>query len=487
MAAADRQAAGGSGEHTGQLRAGPCAETSPPNNPRLSRWQSAPDRYPAARHRHHGVVHGHGVTIFENRAEAGRRLAPLLERERAPGAVVVGLARGGVVVADEVGRELGLPVDALAVRKVGHPWQPEYAIGAVTPGGGCYVRARDGLTDQQILDAVAAAERQAEALDRVLHDAGPALPVAGRPVILVDDGLATGATMTAAVRWARAQGASSVVVAVPVGAPETIARLEREADSVVAWEAPADLGAVGLWYRDFRPVDDRAVVALLGRGAAPRAGTRVRSRAMEIPCGSVALPGDLTLVPDATGIVVFAHGSGSSRRSPRNLLVAEALHEARLGTLLFDLLTAEEAADRANVFDVPLLAARLTAAHERTAAETGGSLPVGYFGASTGAAAALWAAAEPGADVGAVVSRGGRPDLAAPRLGSVAAPTLLVVGSRDELVLEVNREAARTLVCQHELVVVPGASHLFEEPGALDIVVERATAWFTRHLGAAGR
>jgi predicted phosphoribosyltransferase/predicted alpha/beta-hydrolase family hydrolase len=428
------------------------------------------------------------VTVFQDRAEAGRRLAPLLERQRSPGAVVVGLARGGVVVAEEVGRELGLPVDALAVRKVGHPWQPEYAIGAVTPGGGCYVRARNGLNDQQVLDAVAAAERRAEALDHVLHDATPALPVAGRPVILVDDGLATGATMTAAVRWAKAQGASRVVVAVPVGAPETIARLEREADAVVAYEAPADLGAVGLWYRDFRPVDDRAVVALLERGAPPRTATQeVRGRAIEIPCGPVALPGDLTTAPDAIGIVVFAHGSGSSRRSPRNLLVAEALQEARLGTLLFDLLTAEEATDRANVFDVALLAARLAAAHERTAAETGGSLPVGYFGASTGAAAALWAAAEPGAGVGAVVSRGGRPDLAAPRLGSVKAPTLLLVGSRDELVLDLNREAARSLACEHELVVVPGATHLFEEPGALDIVVEHATAWFTRHLGSAGR
>jgi predicted phosphoribosyltransferase/predicted alpha/beta-hydrolase family hydrolase len=438
--------------------------------------------------RHHWVVHAGGVTVFQDRAEAGRRLAPLLEGERAPGAVVVGLARGGVVVAGEVGRELGLPVDALAVRKVGHPWQPEYAIGAVTPRGGCYVRARDGLTDEQVLDAVAGAERRAEALDRVLHDARPPLPVSGRPVILVDDGLATGATMTAAVRWARAHGASRVVVAVPVGAPETIARLEREADVVVAFEAPAELGAVGAWYRDFRPVDDRAVVTLLEQGASPRAGTQeVSSRAIQIPCGPVALPGDLTTVPDANGIVVFAHGSGSSRRSPRNLLVAGALQEAGLGTLLFDLLTAEEAADRANVFDVPLLAARLDAAHERAAAETGHSLPVGYFGASTGAAAALWTAGAPGAGVGAVVSRGGRPDLAAPRLGSVTAPTLLLVGSHDEVVLDLNREAARALACEHELVVVPGASHLFEEPGALELVVEHATRWFTQHLGSAGR
>jgi dienelactone hydrolase len=195
------------------------------------------------------------------------------------------------------------------------------------------------------------------------------------------------------------------------------------------------------------------------------------------------LPGELSLPAAPSGVVAFAHGSGSSRLSPRNLQVAQALDAAGLATLLFDLLTDREAADRANVFDVELLAGRLAAAtrwlgaHPETA-----SLPVGYFGASTGAAAALWAAADPAHDVRAVVSRGGRPDLALARLPRVRAATLLVVGGADEVVLELNRRALAELrSCEHDLVVVAGATHLFEEPGALERVAGLAAEWFRRH------
>jgi putative phosphoribosyl transferase len=211
-------------------------------------------------------------------------------------------------------------------------------------------------------------------------------------------------------------------------------------------------------------------------------------RDVTIPTDTVALPGELVVPPGAAGVVVFAHGSGSSRRSPRNVAVARALNRGGLGTLLFDLLTSEEAADRRNVFDVPLLARRLEAARQFLSArpETA-SLPVEYFGASTGAAAALWAAAEEQAGVRAVVSRGGRPDLAGPRLGQVRAPTLLIVGGADELVLELNRRALSLLPGSgNELVVVPGATHLFEEPGALERVADLACRWFTAHaLGQA--
>jgi putative phosphoribosyl transferase len=159
--------------------------------------------------------------------------------------------------------------------------------------------------------------------------------------------------------------------------------------------------------------------------------------------------------------VLFAHGSGSGRASPRNRLVARLLNEAGVATLLFDLLTEDEALDRDNVFDIPLLATRLVAAHRfvEQASETE-SLPVGYFGASTGAAAALVAAADPELEVAAVVSRGGRPDLAAGKLGLVTAPTLLIVGGHDDVVIELNRRAAEQLRCEHELVIVPGATHL---------------------------
>jgi putative phosphoribosyl transferase len=206
---------------------------------------------------------------------------------------------------------------------------------------------------------------------------------------------------------------------------------------------------------------------------------------VEIRAGRVSLPGDLTLPDGASGLVVFAHGSGSSRKSPRNRLVAETLHEAGLGTLLFDLLTPEEEVDRANVFDIELLAGRLVAATEWVDAEVPGP-SLGYFGASTGAAAALWAAADLGTRVAAVVSRGGRPDLAGPRLGDVRAPTLLIVGENDRQVLELNREAQRSLRCPNELAVVPRATHLFEEPGALEEVARLATEWFAKYLGRSG-
>ncbi|GGT39830.1 dienelactone hydrolase family protein [Nonomuraea spiralis] len=195
------------------------------------------------------------------------------------------------------------------------------------------------------------------------------------------------------------------------------------------------------------------------------------------------MTGDLVIPDAAQGVVVFVHGSGSSRLSPRNRYVAEVLNRAGLGTLLFDLLTPEEEADRANVFDIPLLAGRLL---ERTAwvrgQEAAAGLPIGYFGASTGAAAALWAAAEPDNEITAIVSRGGRPDLAGGRLAAVRAPTLLIVGGRDPIVVDLNEEAQRHLRADTRLTVVPGATHLFEEPGALESVAEHARDWFATHF-----
>jgi len=207
-----------------------------------------------------------------------------------------------------------------------------------------------------------------------------------------------------------------------------------------------------------------------------------------INANGVRLSGDFRLPTDCSGIVVFAHGSGSSRLSPRNVAVAGALNERRIGTLLFDLLTQTEADDRSNVFDIDLLAGRLEAATTWVAGRPeAAGLPVGLFGASTGAAAALVAAAHLGTRVAAIVSRGGRPDLAGPALERVTCPTLLIVGGDDLVVLALNREAERALRCEKRLEVVPGAGHLFEEPGALERVTELAADWFARHLAAAGR
>lgn len=184
-----------------------------------------------------------------------------------------------------------------------------------------------------------------------------------------------------------------------------------------------------------------------------------------------------------TGLIIFAHGAGSSRLSPRNNAVAKALGQYGFATLLFDLLTEEEAADRTNVFDIPLLGARIIDALDWTARRDDLSgLPVGLFGSSTGAAAALVAAARAPDRISAVVSRGGRPDLAGEALPLVRAPVLLVVGGHDDVVIDLNRAAADNLTCLHQTEIVPGATHLFEEPGTLDQVVSLAATWFARHL-----
>lgn len=199
------------------------------------------------------------------------------------------------------------------------------------------------------------------------------------------------------------------------------------------------------------------------------------------------MPGVLAVPERARGLVIFAHGSGSSRLSPRNIHAAERLEQHDLATLLFDLLTPSESADRRNVFDIPFLAARVVQAITWASADPRvAALPIGLFGASTGAGAAIVAAAE-ASQVRAVVSRGGRPDLAGRALARITAPTLLIVGEQDPEVLELNRKAQSVMRCPTKLIVVPGAGHLFEQPGTLDAALDAAAAWFATHLGEAVR
>jgi putative phosphoribosyl transferase len=208
-----------------------------------------------------------------------------------------------------------------------------------------------------------------------------------------------------------------------------------------------------------------------------------RDEEVQVVAGAAIVAGHLRIPERPVGIVVFAHGSGSSRHSPRNRYVADVLNEAGLATLMFDLLTGEEERERANVFDIGLLAQRLIDVTEWLTGQPDiAPLPVAYFGASTGAAAALAAAADPGIKVAAVVSRGGRPDLAGDKLQDVRAPTLLLVGGRDDVVLELNRQAQNRIPAECELSVIPGATHLFEEPGALERVAHEARNWFIAHL-----
>ncbi len=567
---------------------------------------------------------------FMDRTDAGRHLARSLEYLRGTDAVVLGLPRGGVPVAFEVAKSLGVPLDVIVVRKLGVPYQPELARGAIGEGGirvsNEDVIRRGAITPQEI---AAVEQRERVDLDRQAHrfrEGRPHVDIAGRTAIVVDDGIATGSTASAACQVARQMGARTVILAVPVGAPESVAALKSVADDVVCVHAPAFFMAVGSFYDNFRPVSDREVSDLLAqafdalhvtaggpRRPAQPGGTSAQAQApaqaparpqtprvpqspespespqttedpdsprdpdgprdadqdtgdpppadppagddesshgsadpasaefedagrhtagqrgtgqhtagqhtagqhaagrgrgklrhhffppgpvsasgpperdeeveLRVGDGTVPLAGHLTIPAGSTGIVVFVHGSGSSRHSPRNRFVAAKLNEAGLGTLLFDLLTADEELHRANVFDIQTLASRLRDVTCWLREQPGGlHKAMGYFGASTGAAAALWAAAEPGAHVDAVVSRGGRPDLADTALAQVHSPTLLIVGGRDEVVLGLNKQAQQQMRCENRLAIVPGATHLFEEPGALQTVTRLAREWFTGHF-----
>lgn len=435
--------------------------------------------------------------MFSNRHEAGRRLAEELEPLRGRPLVVVGLPRGGVVVAYEVAVALDAPLDVIVVRKLGVPFQPELGMGAIGEDGVRILNEEVLRTAGVTTAEVTAVERRerAELERRARRYRGERSPVSlvGRTAVVIDDGIATGSTARAACRVARTRGAGRVVLAVPVAPRGWQGRIGQDADEFVCLATPALFFAIGQFYEEFSDTSDEEVVACL-KGAAERAPSPAgqhsddppsRDEEVAVQAGAVRLGGHLTLPERTYGLVIFAHGSGSSRHSPRNRYVAGVLHHAGIGTLLFDLLTDEEEVDRRNIFDIGLLGRRLVEVTKwaRSDPDVTG-LPIGYFGASTGAGAALWAAAEPGSDVAAVVSRGGRPDLAGARLAHVSAPTLLIVGGRDEVVLELNREAASRLRCEKRLVVVPGATHLFEEFGTLQLASEAARDWFADHLAS---
>jgi putative phosphoribosyl transferase len=454
---------------------------------------------------------------FANRAEAGRILAEkLADYANRSDVIVLGLPRGGVPVAYEVASALRAPLDVFLVRKLGAPGQEELAMGAIASGD--IVVINDEVVEalrisSQTLKTKVDSERQELARREAIFRGGrPPLDVDGKTVILIDDGLATGSTMRAAVAALRRQEPAQIVVAVPIGASSTCDELRTIADECICAVTPEHFRAVGLWYDDFAQTDDIEVCDLLTRAAGPRArvkgnsgdsaeklgnvcapagpdarpGTRPRALTeceATIVAGDRPLRGSLKLPTGATAVVVFAHGSGSGRLSPRNQYVAQVLQQVGLGTLLVDLLEDREADDRNKVFDIPLLARRLGTAADWVASQPETKdLRLGYFGASTGAGAALLAEVEALRHVGAIVSRGGRPDLARTVLPRVTAPTLLIVGGNDEIVLKLNREAFDVLQCPRRLEVIPGASHLFPEPGALEEVARLAKQWFLHYL-----
>ncbi|MFB7596154.1 phosphoribosyltransferase family protein [Streptomyces sp. NPDC056160] len=436
---------------------------------------------------------------YANRADAGRRLAPYLDHLRDSDVVVLGVPRGGVRVASEVARYLGAPLDLAVVRKLRVPWQPELGFGALGEHG---VRVVDpdivresGLStaEQESLERLERAE-----LERRVHrwrDERTPLPLASRGAVLVHDAVATGAAAEAACRVARARGATRVVLAVPVAQEDSLTRLRTVADEVVCPQPVHHIGSVSAWYEDFAPVTDAEISASLtaAEGPAPAAGDELPpkrpplGRPVEVPTSKVRMPAVLTLGPTARAVVILASAGGGGLRGPRHDpcsdQVAAVLHRAGLGTLLLDLLTEDEAHTLHNVFDITLLERRLHAAAAWVRRETG--LPVSYCAADTSAGAALAAAAADD-DIRAVVCVGGRPELAGPAaLARVDAPTLLVVGALDTRLLGCNRLAADWMHCDHRIEVVPDATHLFAEPGALDVVAELTRDWITARLAEA--
>lgn len=423
------------------------------------------------------------MSIFLDRSEAGQILAKKLEQLRTERPVVVALPRGGVPVGLEIARQLDAPLEVVVVRKLGAPGNAEYGFGAIAEDGSYWINEDAaqsvGATGETLKEIVHRETVEIKRRVEIFKPAGSTLRVTGRTVILTDDGLATGVTAVAAARYLKNKGARKIILAVPVCAPDSARRLEAEVDEVICLERPENFYAVGAWYDDFAQLTDDEVLGIL---AMSRDGGK-RAIEVEIKVGkNISLPGDLVVPGRPRGLVVFAHGSGSSRKSSRNIEVANRLNRSGLATLLFDLLTAHESNDRENVFDIALLGRRLIhAVHFAQSQPWLQGLPLGLFGASTGAAAALDAAAMLGSAVSAVVSRGGRPDLAYDHLTLVTAPTLLIVGQNDVDVLELNRDALSAL--RHaRLHVVPSATHLFEEKGALEQVAEVAAGWFEQCL-----
>lgn len=431
--------------------------------------------------------------MFADRATAGRELATRLASLGFADPVVYALPRGGVPVAVEIAKVLKAPLELVLVRKIGAPGSPELAFAAVVDGEDAQTVVNEEIgrltgADTAFLDQARRFELEEIERRRALYlDGRQRISPAGRTAIVVDDGLATGATAKAALHALRRQGAARIVLAVPVAPVATLSEMRGEADEVICLHPAERFRGVGAFYGDFHQLTDEETIDLLRRAWAadtPAGAASVTRREVRVP--PLSLAGDLQVPENARGVVLFAHGSGSSRLSPRNRAVADDLNGRGFATLLLDLLTESEAAQRRIVFDIDLLAERLLQAVAWIDLQPElARLPLGLFGASTGAAAALKAAARLSERVGAVVSRGGRPDLAGKAaLAEVAAPTLLIVGSADHGVIELNQAALAELRCEKDLQLVVGAGHLFEEPGTLDAVMRLAGDWFGRRLSA---
>lgn len=413
------------------------------------------------------------VLSFRDREDGARQLLLQLEDLKGQNVLVLGVPRGAIPMAKIIADELQGDLDLILVKKVGHPLNPEFAVGAVTEDGDLLISDENdpSFTKEELTEK---AKHPIELLREQrlrLTRRGSALNPKDRLVLVVDDGIATGATMSAAVQSLKAKGAKRVIVAAPVASREAKEKLELFGAEVRTVGTPEPFGAVSYYYRNFTQVSDAEI------------GGFFNLKSTEIKVSSLNLDGILAIPTDAQGIVIFAHGSGSGRLSPRNQFVAEVLNKHHVATLLVDLLTEKEEANRHNIFDIRLLAYRLIEITDwlMTQPELR-SLKVGYFGASTGAGAALSAAAHRSTRVTSIVSRGGRPDLAGADLEIVKAPTLMIVGGHDIPVLALNKKACERLHCEKKIEIIERAGHLFEEKGALERVSQLTLHWFQKYF-----
>lgn len=426
--------------------------------------------------------------IFDDREDAGRRLADRLREQVGRDVVVLGVARGGVPVAAVVAGVLEAPLDVVVTRKLGVPFQPAAALGAIGEHGPRVVDddlARTVGTGEAELAEV---ERRArEAVTRIVEryrSVRPREPLAGRTAVVVDDGAVTGSSARAACCTVRARGATRVVLAVPVCPRDALPTLEEAADEVVTLEVARELRAVGEAYAVHPPVDDDEVVAVLRSRAPVRSTGPIDGEPVahvDVRIGRTSVAGHLVVPVEATGLIVFAHASGSSRFDPRHRETAQHLRATGPATFVVDLLTPREEIVRERVFDTGMLATRLAAVvadlRDRPVCR---GLPIGLLAERTAAAAALAVAGR--VDIAAVVCCNGRPDLAAGELPGITAPVLLVVGDRDPVLVELNRRARQALPSTSRLRVVMDTGAMDGAHAAPTRAAELACDWFARHL-----
>jgi len=431
---------------------------------------------------------------FADRRDGGRRLARQLLPFLSEQPLILALPRGGVPVAWEIAQALGTGLDIWVVKKVGSPHYPELGLGAVAEGGVVYlnkdmIRAV-GASDDQVEAAVARKSQELRERVRQLRGNLPAPRLKDRSVILVDDGIATGGTVRAALQALGAAGAARVILATPIASTQALQELETLVDHIVCLHSTSELSAIGAWYDDFHQLTDQEVISILNRARGEESAPSWEDRKTGLICEDLLL--DTAEGPiavryagprQAIGLVVFAHGQGSHKHSPRNRHLASVLQRYGLATLLFDLLDHDEESILEISACLDLMVRRLQGVTQavRVLPRTRGCV-LGYFGSGTGGAAALQAAAQSPEEVAAVVIRGGRVDLVPHALARVRASTLLVVGELDSQVLRANQQAYRLMTAPRKLTVIPKATHLFEEPGALDAVARVAGEWFRDHL-----